>query len=125
MKDLFSKFKEKFSSPGTNYGFEGEDYIEINPSETKEKIRITVKPFIINDFSDIKNPIDSLREGRTIALLNIRPLKDKDIIELKRAVNKLKKTCDAVEGDIAGFGEDWIVMTPSFARVYRGQELVE
>src|SRR3989344_3957311 len=125
MKDLFSKFKEKFSTPPSNYGFEGEDYIEINPAETKEKIRITVKPFIINDFSDIKNPIDSLREGRTIALLNIRPLKDKDIIELKRAVNKLKKTCDAVEGDIAGFGEDWIVMTPSFARVYRGQELTE
>jgi len=125
MKDLLSKFKEKFSTPPSNYGFEGEDYIEINPAETKEKIRITVKPFIINDFSDIKNPIDSLREGRTIALLNIRPLKDKDIIELKRAVNKLKKTCDAVEGDIAGFGEDWIVMTPSFARVYRGQELTE
>jgi len=125
MKDLFSKFKEKFSTPPSNYGFEGEDYIEINPAETKEKIRITVKPFIINDFSDIKNPIDSLREGRTIALLNIRPLKDKDIIELKRAVNKLKKTCDAVEGDIAGFGEDWIVMTPSFARVYRGQEPIE
>ena len=125
MKDLLSKFKEKFSTPPSNYGFEGEDYIEINPAETKEKIRITVKPFIINDFSDIKNPIDSLREGRTIALLNIRPLKDKDIIELKRAVNKLKKTCDAVEGDIAGFGEDWIVMTPSFARVYRGQEPIE
>ena len=125
MKDLFSKFKEKFSTPASNYCFEGEDYIEINPSETKEKVRITVKPFIINDFSDIKNPIDSLREGRTIALLNIRPLKDKDIIELKRAVNKLKKTCDAVEGDIAGFGEDWIVMTPSFARVYRGQESLE
>jgi len=60
-----------------------------------------------------------LREGTTIALINIRPLKDKDIIELKRAVNKLKKTCDAIEGDIAGFGEDWIVVTPSFAQIYR------
>ena len=34
-------------------------------------------------------------------------------------LNKLKKTCDAIEGDIAGFGEDWIVVTPSFAKVYR------
>lgn len=126
MKDLFSKFKDKLmGSESPDYGMEGEEYIEINPSETKERTRILVKPFIINDFADIKHPLDSLRDGRTIALLNIKPLKDKDIIELKRAVNKLKKTCDAVEGDIAGFGEDWIVMTPSFARVFRGQEPIE
>ncbi len=46
-------------------------------------------------------------------------MKDKDIVELKRAINKLKKTCDAIDGDIAGFGEDWIVVTPSFAEVHR------
>jgi SepF-like predicted cell division protein (DUF552 family) len=60
-----------------------------------------------------------LREGYTIALVNIKPLKDRDLVELKRAVNKLKKTCDAVEGDIAGFGEDWVAITPSFAAIYR------
>jgi len=31
-------------------------------------------------------------------------LKSKDIIELKRAVSKIKKTVDAMEGTIAGFG---------------------
>ena len=62
----------------------------------------------------------ALREGYTVALINIKPLKDKDLVELKRAVSKLKKTCEAIEGDIAGFGEDWIVVTPSFAQIYRG-----
>ena len=38
------------------------------------------------------------------------------------AVNKLKKTCDALEGDIAGFGEEWIVATPNFAYVHRGSQ---
>jgi len=125
MKDFFSKIKDKFSTSEDNdFDTEGEeDYIEINPVDVKEKSKITVKPHIINDFSDIKQPLDDLREGYTISLLNIRPLKDKDIIELKRAVNKLKKTCDAINGDIAGFGEDWIVITPSFARVYRNAEL--
>ena len=52
-------------------------------------------------------------------LVNIRSLKDRDVIELKRAVNKLKKTCDALEGDIAGFGEDWIAAVPSFAHIHR------
>jgi len=41
------------------------------------------------------------------------------MIELKRVVNKLRKTCDAIDGDIAGFGEDWLVATPNFASVDR------
>lgn len=98
----------------------GEDYVEIDTDVDKgPKARVLVRPFFIEDFADIKPALDALREGTTIALINIKPLKDKDIIELKRAVNKLKKTCDAIEGDIAGFGEDWIVVTPSFAQIYR------
>ena len=76
--------------------------------------------FVIEEFEHIKPILDTLREGHTIALINIKPLKDKDLIELKRAINKLKKTCDALEGDIAGFGENWIAAVPSFAYIYRG-----
>jgi len=84
-----------------------------------------IRPFVIENFDDIKPALDSLREGYTIALVNIKPIKDKDIIELKRAVNKLKKTCDAIEGDIAGFGEDWIVVAPNFAQIYRNKQTEE
>jgi SepF-like predicted cell division protein (DUF552 family) len=104
-----------------------EDYIEL---ETEGKIsgiksKIKIRPFIIEDFIDIKPALDSLREGYTIALLNIKPLKDKDMIELKRAVSKLKKTCEAIDGDIAGFGENWLVATPSFASIHRDEDLKE
>ena len=103
-----------------------EDYVEIDTKkDIGQKAKISVKPFIIEEFADIKDCLDALREGYTIALINIKPLKDKDIVELKRAVNKLKKTCDAIEGDIAGFGEDWIVVTPSFAKIYRTTETEE
>lgn len=97
-----------------------EGYVEIDTAAAEEgRAKILVRPFTIEDFSDIKPILDSLREGYTIALINIRPLKDKDLVELKRAVNKLKKTTDAIEGDIAGFGEDWIVVVPSFATIHR------
>lgn len=100
-----------------------EGYVELDTSpDTDAKSKIIVRPFTIDDFSDIKPILDSLREGSTIALVNIKPLKDKDLIELKRAINKLKKTCDAIEGDIAGFGDDWIVVTPSFATIHRNKE---
>jgi len=101
-----------------------DDYVEIDTNVSRgTKAKITVRPFVIQDFADIKPVLDSLREGMTISLINIRQLKDRDIVELKRAVSKLKKTCDAIEGDIAGFGEDWIVVTPSFAQIHRGSNI--
>ena len=98
-----------------------EDYIEIDSkvAERANRPKVMIRPFVIEDFTDIKPALDALREGYTIALINIKPLKDKDLVELKRAINKLKKTCDAIDGDIAGFGEDWIVVSPAFASVFR------
>ena len=126
MKKILEDLKEKIIGnydEDVDYPNEfAEDYIELNTDqEATKKSKVIVRPFVINEIEDVKPALDALREGYTIALLNIKPLKDKDLIELKRAINKLKKTCDAVEGDIAGFGEDWIVATPSFAQVHRTQ----
>ena len=124
---IFSNIKDKlFSSQKEEFNEFGEDYVEINTEkDIGQKAKVVVKPFVIENFEDIKETLDALREGYTIALINIKPIKDKDIVELKRAVNKLKKTCDAMEGDIAGFGDDWIVVTPSFAQVYRTTQTEE
>lgn len=123
---LFSKIKNKLTRPEEEYADLSEDYVEIDTTkDIGKKAKIVVKPFVVENFEDIKDCLDALRAGYTIALINIKPIKDKDIVELKRVVNKLKKTCDAIEGDIAGFGEDWIVVTPSFAHIYRTTETAE
>jgi len=123
---IFGKVKDKILGTDDDYGEFTNEYIEIDTDkDIGKKAKIIVKPFVIQDFSDVKETLDALREGYTIALINIKPIKDKDIIELKRAVNKIKKTCDAIEGDIAGFGDDWIVVTPSFAQVHRSTEVAE
>ena len=123
MKGFFMRLKDmmKPSSPQSmNVPDEDEGYVELSTdsSETGQS-KVTVRPFVLEDFAGTKAVLDSLREGYTIALVNIKPLKDSDIVELKRAINKLKKTCDAIDGDIAGFGEDWICVTPSFAHIHR------
>ena len=103
-----------------------EGYVELDTdSEDAIRSKIIVRPFVMKDFESIKPVLDSLREGKTIALVNIKPLKDKDLVELKRAINKLKKTTDAIDGEIAGFGEDYIVVAPSFAQIYRTKETTE
>ncbi len=120
MKRLFSVRKFKKTSYDDD-GIEAEDeYVELNTDmDEPMNSKVTVRPFNMEDFSDIKPILESLREGYTICLVNIKPLKEKDLVELKRAINKLKKTCDAIEGDIAGFGDDYIVVAPSFAKIYR------
>ena len=122
MVSTFDKIREKFSSKRAGYSsddFIEDDYVEITPAlrDRNADAKVIVRPFVVEEFTDIKPALDAIREGYTIALINIKPLKEKDLVELKRAVNKLKKTCDAVEGDIAGFGDDWIVVTPPFAKI--------
>jgi SepF-like predicted cell division protein (DUF552 family) len=115
----FKRFRKTAYDEADNTESEDE-YVELNSdAQGIGNAKVVVRPFNLDDFQDIKPILDALREGYTICLVNIRPLKEKDLVELKRAINKLKKTCDAVEGDIAGFGEDYIVITPNFAKIYR------
>lgn len=101
-------------------GSSEEDYIEIdlNPLEKKEN-SIMVRPFVLRSFDDTNDVLNSLREGFSIAVIDIKPLKTKDIIELKRSISRIKKTIEALEGSIAGFGDNIIIATPSFARIDR------
>lgn len=118
--------KEKEEAEDEEKG--GEDYLELKDTSgvsEEERGKVIVRPFVLTDFEDIKPVLNSLREGYTIALVNIKALRDKDIVELKRAINKLKKTTEAIDGDIAGFGEDYVVVVPSFAAIHRTKETEE
>jgi len=108
-------FKNWFNKEDT-----GDEYLEIDLDQgNKDENKVKVKPFILRDFADVNGVLDALREGYTIAVVDIKPLKTKDIIELRRAVSKIKKTTDALKGSIAGFGEHTIIATPEFAEIHR------
>ena len=121
MKDFLLHLKEKFTRPSDDDSAEHTEnsYVEVSPVAKEEKSKVIVRPFVMEEFEDIKEVLDVLREGSTIALVNIRPLKEKDLVELKRAISKLRKTCEAIDGDVAGFGEDYVVAVPYFARIFR------
>ncbi len=122
VKKFFSDLKRKFELSSEDVVEEQEQYVEISSSSQRKRAadsKILVRPYVLEDFSDVKPIVDALRGRETIVLINIAPLKEKDMIELKRAINKLKKTVDAIGGDIAGFGDDYIVAAPDYAHVYR------
>ena len=118
MKGFFSRKKEFDEDDKVE---SADEYVELDTQSGSElDQKVIVRPFVIEDFADVKQILDTIRESYTIALINIKPIKEKDLVELKRSINKIKKTCEAINGDIAGFGEDYIVVTPGFAQIYRG-----
>lgn len=99
---------------------DNEEYVEIDLNQMESKdTKVIVKPFVLKVYDDITDVLNSLREGYTIAVIDIKPLKTKDVVELKRAISKIKKTVDAIEGSIAGFGENVIIVTPKFAEIQK------
>lgn len=97
----------------------GEEYVEIeHTDEQKEDKQIWIGLEKLESFSDSDRIQRKIREGN-ILLVKIRDLRAKDTEELKRSVERIRRTCLAVNGDIAGLGDDWILVTPATAKVYR------
>ncbi len=97
------------------------DFIELDTSSADAPSgKIPIKVDKIDDFADSDRIQKAVRDG-AIVLARIKSLKEKDLSELKRAIDKLRKTCIAINGDIAGIDEDWVVLCPSFAHIARDE----
>jgi len=112
LKDLIGK-KEQSSD-------DSPEFIEIDLEHQKSESKIIIKTFALKTYEDINPILNALREGYTIAVIDIKLLKSKDVVELKRVISKIKKTIEALEGSIAGFGDNTIIATPSFAKIEQG-----
>lgn len=97
-----------------------EEYIEIDKSFLVEEEKVRVRVENLKAVGDVERIQDLIRTGN-IVFLRIKDLKAKNLNDLKRAVDRLRKTCVAMNGDIVGIDEDYIVLCPSFARVFRGK----
>jgi len=115
---VFKKLLEKIKTPEVEE--EGEEFLELDETLLEEEEKINVKIENLNSFSDVERIQQSLREGNVV-FVKIKDLRDRDLDELKRCVDRLKKTCLAMNGDIAVVHDDFLVITPEFARVYRGK----
>jgi SepF-like predicted cell division protein (DUF552 family) len=114
---VFDKIKRAFSSGGRDSA--DDEYIEIDLEQQKKENKVLVRLFTLRTYEEVTDILNAIREGYTIAIVDIKVLRQKDPIELKRAISKIKKTTDALEGGIAGFGENVVIITPSFAKIHK------
>ena len=116
---VFDKIKRAFSgSTGDSEDLQNE-YLEVDLAKEEEQTKVLIKLFDLKQYDDVNSILDALREGYTITMIDIKELRKRDPLELKRAVAKIKKTADALEGSIAGFGEHMIIVAPSFAKIFK------
>ena len=119
-KKIKQKVREKIIGPGLPPPLPEEEpgkYIEITAAEPEEEEKLIVRYFVVEKPSDTRPILTALREGYTIAIIDVRPMREME--ELKRAMAKVKRTCEATDGDIAGLKSNLFVATPSFVKVHR------
>ncbi|MBW2995588.1 cell division protein SepF, partial [Candidatus Woesearchaeota archaeon] len=70
-----------------------------------------VKYYLLREIDDVKEMLDSLRKG-SIVIVNLSPIYKSNKKNLKRAVDKLKNTCDALGGEVALTFNRHLIVTP-------------
>ena len=84
-----------------------------------QNMPIYLKAITLRDMSDIPSIKDDAKK-RMILILRVTPLAQKDVVELRRAIEDLYKYVQSVGGDIARLGEERVVITPPSVRIWRG-----
>ena len=88
-------------------------------SENEEAATKTyLKAMPLRDLSDLESIKNEVRKGN-ILILRITPLANKNVEDVKQAVNELYEFAESISGDIARLGEERIVICPPKIRIWR------
>lgn len=85
---------------------------------TLQTKQVYIKSTVLNSLEELENIVAELESGN-IVIIRLTPLFDVDLDDVRRAVKKLKKVAQKIDGDIASLGEDRIIVTPSNIKVWR------
>jgi len=99
-----------------------EDYVRLEPEEdfatginAPERY---VSVYKLRGFSDVDGCTSQLSDGNVV-LLDIKPLADRSVTELKHAIDEIKDICLSMGSDIAGIGENHLILTPPNVKILR------
>jgi len=92
------------------------------PTMHPEKVYLKALPLrALEDVDMVKQEVKS----GNILILKVSPLAKKSIDDVKQAVSELLEFTQLEGGDIARLGEERVVVTPSFVRIWREKTATE
>lgn len=115
LKKIFGKGEEVFE--------EDEEYVDFNKiiEQPRTEGKLVIKIEKLNEYKDAEKIQKEVREGH-IVIADTEQLKNKDIGELKRAIERIRKTVIAIDGDIVMGPRSILIVCPNSAVVSRVKE---
>jgi uncharacterized protein len=92
-----------------------EKYVETTHTNLPAKMHVRVGE--IQRYEDLKSFTDYVYGGNVL-LLDFSPIADEEVI-LKRVTNDLKEMVGEINGDIAGIGNNLMIISPSDVKIDR------
>ena len=96
-------------------------YIDLEKYDTSANQTIPAKMQVrvgeIQKYEDIKDFTDYVYGGNVL-ILDFSPIAEEEVI-LKRITNDLRQLADEVNGDIAGIGNNLMIISPSDVKIDR------
>jgi len=86
--------------------------------------KVYLKALPLRDLEDVDVIKREVKSGNII-VVRVTPLAKKSVEDVKRAVSELSEFTELVGGDIARLGEERVVITPSFVRIWRRRAVAE
>ena len=94
-----------------------EELTEIaQPQEAATTMNVMIDKLTM--LADADRVIKKVRSGN-IVIARIKELREQNVDELKHAISKIRTSVTMWNGDIAGVGEEWLIVTPSTAKIQR------
>ncbi|HIJ99340.1 TPA: cell division protein SepF [archaeon] len=100
-------------------------FMEIDWKGHEPQSSTSIRVLSMNDFSDVEGVLDHLRDRNNIIVLKVKPRLMQEKLELKRALKRIQRTCQAIGGDIVGIKEDVILISPPSVGIVRVGEIAE
>lgn len=114
MPKWFSKSSEETASKLDEY-----KEIDLSEYEMETEVKTYVKFGKISEINELPIVKREIFEGN-IVILDISLLKSDEIV-MKRFLREIKMVVEDINGDIAGIGENYIVITPKSIRIDRNK----
>ncbi|VVC05348.1 Cell division protein SepF [uncultured archaeon] len=85
-----------------------------------QKVPTYLKAITLRDYSDIHTVKEDIKKGM-ILVLRVTPLAQKNVDELRKAVEEIYNIAKNNDADIARLGEERIIVTPPGVRIWRAE----